>query len=544
MRRLGWTFAVALAAAAPAAMAAQEPAAVAAGARVDSVELSLDEAVGRALGQSEEIRLARSQVDLAETQVRETRAGIYPQVNANVGYTRTFASSFGGGGGITIPDSLQFRPDSTAPLAERVDYLEDNAPLAGLGGLGSLFGNLPFGQVNAYQATLSGSQVLYSGGRTGAALRIARDFREVSRLGLAEQSAEIELQVRSAYIRALLAQELAASAQQALDQAEAFLRQERLRLTAGRASELEVLRAEVSRDNLRPQLVQAQNAAELASLDLKRLVDIPLTAPLALTTRLDVPSAQALAQPAIAAEATAGRAAIEAAERQVSIAEQNIRIARGAYLPNVSMNVNYGRLLYPSSPVDLAGEWRTDWTAGFNVQIPIFSGGARAAQLQRTRVQAEQARLQLSQLREGVALQYQQAAGERERARTAIVARQTTVGAAQRVYDLTVLRYQQGLATQLEVSQSRLELLQARTNLAQAVSDFLIADASVLRATGGTTATGVAESISVQGVRPLDTTPSIPLPSSTPAAPSASTVPLGTTPATTPPVPTPPTTTP
>lgn len=538
MNRLGWVLGVALAAAVPAAGAAQEPAAAAAragGVRADSVGLSLDEAVRRALGESEEIRLARSQVELAETQVRETRAGIYPQVNAQVGYTRTFASSFSGGGGFSLPDSLQFRPDSTAPLAERLQYLEQNAPLAGLGGLGSLFGNLPFGQENAYQATLSGSQLLYSGGRTGAALRIARDYRESARLQLTEEAAEIELQVRSAYVRALLAQELAASAQQALEQAEAFLTQERLRLSAGRASELEVLRAEVSRDNLRPQLVQAQNAAQLASLDLKRLVDLPLDAPLALTTPLDVPSAEQLAQPVVAAEATARRASIAAAERQVSIAEQNIRIARGAYLPSVSMNVNYGRLLYPTSPVELNGEWRTDWTAGLTVQIPLFSGGQRAAQLQRARVQAEQARLQLSQLREGVQLQYEQAAGERERARTAIAARQTTVQAAQRVYDLTVLRYQQGLATQLEVSQARLELLQARTNLAQAVSDFLIADAGVLRATGGSTGLEAADSpVSVQGVRPLDTTPSIPLPSTPATAPQTSTPAPTTTTTTTP----------
>jgi outer membrane protein len=532
MIRLGWTLAVVLAAAAPAAGAAQVPAAGAPrvqgdGARGDSVALSLEEAVRRALGESEEVRLARSQVELAETQVREARAGIYPQVNANVGYTRTFASAFSGGGGFTLPDSLRFEPDTTAPLAERVRYLEQNAPLAGLGGLGSLFGNLPFGQANAYQATLSGSQLLYSGGRTGAALRIARDFREVARLGLVEQTAEIELQVRTAYVRALFAQELAASAQQALEQAEAFLQQERLRLSAGRASELEVLRAEVSRDNLRPQLVQAQNAAQLASLDLKRLVDLPLNAPLALTTPLDVPSAEALARPAVAAEATARRASRAAAERQVSIAEQNVRIARGASLPSVSMTMNYGRLLYPSSPFDLSGDWRTDWTGGLNVQIPLFSGGQRAAQLARARVQAEQARLQLGQLREGVQLQYEQAAGERERARTAIAARQTTVGAAQRVYDLTVLRYQQGLATQLEVSQARLELLQARTNLAQAVSDFLIADAGVLRSVGGTTA---IDGISADGVRPLDATPSIPNPAvPNPTLPATTPVPNTTT---------------
>jgi len=515
MRRLGWTLAAVLAAAAPAALGAQEPAA--AGARGDTVGLSLDEAVRRAVGQSDEVRLARSQVALAETQVREARSGVYPQLNAQLGYTRTFASSFsGGGGGFTLPDSLQFSPDSTASVEERLRYLEENAPLAGLGGLGSLFGDLPFGQENAYQATLTGSQLLYSGGRTGAALQIARDYREAASLGLREETAEIELQVRSAYIRALLAQELAASAQQALEQAEAFLQQERLRLSAGRASELEVLRAEVSRDNLRPQLVQAQNAAELALLEVKRLVDLPLDAPLALTTRLDVPSAEALAQPAIAAEAVARRASVAAAERQVSIAEQNIRIARGAFLPSVSLNMNYGRLLYPSSTFDFSGDWRTDWTAGLTVQVPIFSGGQRAAQLQRARVQADQARLQLSQLREGVQLQYEQAAGERERARTAIAARQTTVQAAQRVYDLTVLRYQQGLATQLEVSQARLELLQARTNLAQAVSDFLIADANVTRATGGS-----AGIDGMDAVQPLDATPSIPAP----AAPNPTTVP-------------------
>ena len=513
MKRLGWTFAVLLAAAAPAGVAAQQ----AAGA--DTVGLSLDEAVRRALGQSEEVRLAQSQVALAAVQVREARSGIYPQVNAQLGYTRTFASSFGGGGGITIPDSLQFSPDSTAPLPERVSYLERTAPLAGLGGLGQLFGNLPFGQANAYTATLSGSQLLYSGGRTGAALRISRDYREVAALGLVEQTAEIELQVRSAYIRALLAQELASGAGQALEQAEAFLATERLRLTAGRASELEVLRAEVSRDNLRPQLVQAQNAAELSLLDLKRLVDLPLEAPLVLTTPLDVPSAEALARPAVNAEALARRASLAAAERQVSIAEQNIRIARGAFLPSVSLNMNYGKLLYPSTPLEFNGDWRTDWTAGLVVNLPLLSGGQRGAQLARARVQADQARLQLGQLREGVQLQYAQAAAERERARTAISARQTTVGAAQRVYDLTVLRYQQGLATQLEVSQARLELLQARTNLAQAVSDFLIGDANVTRAMGGTAAMGL-----IQAPGPLDTTPSIPLPGTT-AAPTTTTPP-------------------
>jgi outer membrane protein TolC len=52
------------------------------------------------------------------------------------------------------------------------------------------------------------------------------------------------------------------------------------------------------------------------------------------------------------------------------------------------------------------------------------------------------------------------------------------------VYDLTVLRYDQGMASQLEVTDARLSLLQARANRAQAIAQYYIADASVQRARG------------------------------------------------------------
>lgn len=463
--------------AAPAAARAQAIPAAAG----DTVSLTLDAALDRALSQSDEVRLAESEVGLAGAQVRAARARALPQLSANLSYTRTFASPFGGGG-LSLPDSLGFSPDSTRTLPERVSYLERNATSAGLAGLGGLFSGLPFGQENTYVATLSGSQLLYSGGRTGAAMAIARNYRAAAELGLAEQRAEIALQVRTAYTQAQLAQELEGIARAALAQAEAFLAQERLRQRAGELSDLEVLRAEVSRDNLRPQLVQATNAAQLARLELKRLVNIPAGQPVRLTTPLEV-AAEAVAR-VDAAEATAGRASIAAAERQVAIREEQVRIARGAYLPSVSVQAHYGRQLQPTETFGLGETWRSDAAATLAVSVPIFNGGQRSAELQQARLETERARLQLAQLREGVQVQYEQAQGEAERARVAIAARETTVQSAQRVYDLTVLRYERGLATQLEVSQSRLELLQARSNLAQATADLRIALARVERAAG------------------------------------------------------------
>jgi outer membrane protein len=453
----------------------------------DTVVLTLDEALARATEQSEEVQLARSQVEIARAQVKETRAGALPQIDANLGYTRTFASQFDTGGGFELPDSLKFEPDSTAPLAERVKYLEENAENAGLSGLGLLFGNLPFGQKNTYTATLSGSQLLFSGGRTGAALEIARNFREAAEFQLTEQLAEVELQVRGAYYRALFAHELERISAAAVAQAERFQEQERLRERTGVASELDVLRAEVALANLRPQLVQASNAAELATLDLKRLLNIPLTQPLKLMTPLDVPDAERLArQDTATVEMLGRRASIAAAERNVRMRELAVRIARGAYLPEIRAGMNYGKTAFPQEIFGLGGtDWRSDWNATLTMRIPIFDGLRRGAQVDLARVQLNQAQLQLAQLREGVQLQYQQATGERQRAAATIAARQQTVAQAQRVYDLTVLRYERGLATQLEVTDSRLALLQARTNLAQALSDYYVAEATVTRALGG-----------------------------------------------------------
>ncbi|HEX7048744.1 MAG TPA: TolC family protein [Longimicrobiales bacterium] len=469
----------------PGAVRAQEPPA-AAGADTAVVRISLDEAIHHALEESQEVKMARASVEVAEAQVTAARADALPQINLSLGYTRTLASQFDTGDGFTLPDSLRFDPDPSLPLEDRVTYLEEKVPNAAFGALGGLFSDLPFGQENAYNASITASQLLYSGGRVGAALEAADHFTESARLSLAEARAEVEQQVRTAYYQALLARETETIAEEALEQAERFLSQERLRLEAGRASELEVMRAEVSRDNLRPQLVEARNAADLAMLNLKRLLDIPLTRTVELTTPLEPPPAatRTVSAPS-AVEVVEERPAVEAAERQVAIREQQVRIAKGAFLPSVSLSTAYGRQLYPASTFDFGGEWRTDWTVSIGVDIPLFQGFRRAAEVSRARAELDQARLQVEQLKESVQLDYERARAERERALSAIAARERTADVAERVYDLTVLRYEQGVATQLEVSESRLALLQARTNLAQAIADYYIADASVQRARGG-----------------------------------------------------------
>src|SRR5690606_4611534 len=201
MRRL--LAAVLLAPLVPAGLSAQEPQAQAAAART---RLSVQDALARALEQSEEVRLAQARVDEARAQARSTRSAALPQVNAQFGYTRTLRSVFQNvGGGFTLPDSMRFDPDPSLPLEDRVKYLEDKTPDAAFGALGGLFSGLPFGNEHTWVAGLSVSQPLFTGGRISSAISAAESAAEAARTALEEARAEVALEVKRAYYDALLA---------------------------------------------------------------------------------------------------------------------------------------------------------------------------------------------------------------------------------------------------------------------------------------------------------------------------------------------------
>jgi len=458
----------------PAGLAAQEPPAEAGAARI---QLSLQDALSRALEQSEEVRLAKAQVDAARAQARRARSAALPQVNAQFGYTRTLRSVFQNVGGFTLPDSLRFEPDPTLPLEERVKYLEDKTPNAALGALGGLFRNLPFGNEHTWVAGLSVSQPLFTGGRISSAISAAEAAADAASAALEEARAEIALDVKRAYYDALLASRSVEIVEMSTELAREHLEQVRLRLSAGRASELEALRAEVELENLMPQLVQARNQRDVAMLNLKRLINLPVDAEIELTTELDAQTSTGTDLVAIklpeldeAEDLLNRRAALRAAREQVTISEEQVDIARAAYLPTVALTGSLMRQAFPAGSFGFPArnDWRDDWTVGFAVQLPLFQGFKRGADVDAAKAQLRQAELQLEQLREALRLQYRQAKSELERAQAQVAAASRTVEQAERVYELTELRYREGLATQLDVSNARLALQQARINQVQA----------------------------------------------------------------------------
>jgi outer membrane protein TolC len=423
-------------------LAALFGAVAAAGVRAqEAVDLSLEEALGRLDQVSESVRVAAASVDRARGEETQARSGYYPQVGASAGYTRTLQSEF--------------------------EALQD---------LGSEFEDLPFGQANRWDLGLSFSQSLWSGGRIGGRVGAAKAGVRAAELGLAAARAAAALELTEAYFDAALTERLVSIAESTLEQADATLAQVRSAREVGERSEFDLLRAQVSRDNQRPLVVERRSARDLAQLRLAQLLELPAATRFHLTT-----DPLSLADGAFAdfAAGSGERAPLAQAIAALDAREALRRAAHGERLPDVGFSSSYGRVAYPSSGAPAWGDTRTNWTVGVGLTLPLFTGGRLRGLESAAQADLDAAKARQQQVRELADLESQQVDSLLSSAQALWEASAGTVEQAKRAYEIAELRYREGLSTQVELSDSRLALEVADATRAVAARNLAVARARV-----------------------------------------------------------------
>ena len=451
--------------------------------------LTLDDAIRLALERSEQVAAAQAGTDRARAGQQRAASERLPQVYASVSYDRTLASEFSGlfSGGSSTPSCDPFTPRPAAPLADRVAEIERAIDCGAVGSVfsGASFENLPFGRENIYRFGLSVSQSLYSGGRITAQRRLAAIGREAADLGVESARAQAILDVTQAFYDAALSDRLVEIAEAALSQAESTLARVTLGREAGRQPEFDRLRAQVDRDNQRPAVIRARSQRTLAYLRLRQILELPAALPLAVTANLDdaaLPPPAWFAARLEAAPAELDPASVEARipvrqfAASVRAGEETVRIATSQRRPSVSASSLLSRVGYPSSLWPNA-DYRTNWTVGLSVQVPLYTGGRIAADQAIARADLARSGAQLKLAREYAWLDGQAALEAVGAARAAWEASAGTVQQAERAYGIAELRYREGISTQLELSDARLLLQQAQANRAVAARDFQVARA-------------------------------------------------------------------
>lgn len=422
----------------------------------DTLRLTLNAAVQRALAQGEEMRLAQAQVTQTNGQVRQAFADALPQITGTVTYTRQFASIYQSLGGSGNGGDTTFT---------------------------NLFKNSPFGAPNSWVFQVTGSQLLFSGGKVGAGLAAAKLARQAARYSRDQSANDIAFQVKQAYLNALYTKRLWEVAASAVQEARDQLRQVRLLHQAGTRAEYDLLRAQVDAANQEPVLVQAANNFDIAMLDLKRLINVPFEQPLVMTTSL---ISQDGTIPVVTdSDLAAGDApALAAADATVRMQRDLVRVAKADRWPTLSVSSTFSEQAFPTQILPFEAPLRRNWNAAVTLSIPIFHGLRAEGEIEQYRAQLARAEASRDQLREQNARDVAQAKAEMRRTQVLLLARGATVDQASQARHIAQVRYTNGLATQLEVSDARLLLEQAQVNQAQAMRDYLTSIAQLERALG------------------------------------------------------------
>jgi len=435
------------------------------GAPSDTLRLSIEEAVTRAVRQSDEARLAAAQLDVTEAQITTARASGLPQLRLNGAYTQVI----------------------------------ENARANIVGSV--------FGQSFTYNTNANISQTIFQGGRIFAGTRAAADARRAARFDQSETRARISVDVQRAYFQALLSDRLYEIQVRNLALAEERLKQVERLESGGRAARYDVLRARVERTNLEPALIQAGSDRELAILQVKQILNIPTAQPVVLTSALDPDALQAfIATVANDSSADPVRASVRSAESILEARSEGIKVARADLLPTVSAFFQTGYLALPSNngvptvwgqasnslcPAGAPATricqnngWFPDRNFGLQISWPLFDGLRAKGNIDLAQAQRRIAEVQLSQEREQVQIERAQARAEFARARAAYDAQRDNAREAEEAYRLAALRFERGLDTQLDASAVQLQLLVAQTNEARSIFDLYMAAADLARARG------------------------------------------------------------
>ncbi|HEY0019895.1 MAG TPA: TolC family protein [Longimicrobium sp.] len=494
MHTITWPGRIARGAALLAALAVAAPAAAQPGLAGSARPLTLEDALRLAEDASEPVQIARAGLTRSRGQLVQARSARLPQLNGSLSYSRALASQFEGLGGgapvdTTAPPPPQncgrYVPNPALPLEARVDSLEHALDCTANGGASpfSGFGDLGFGSENTWQIGLSLSQAVFNP-RIGAQNRIAEAGRTRAEIELNSQRAQLAMDVTQAYYDAALADRLVRIAEATFAQADTTLAQVRLAQQVGNQPEFDVLRAQVQRDNQLPLVIQRRADRDLAYTRLRLLLDMPGDAPLALTTTLEdtraVPVARFAADEGLLGDTSVvNRAPVQQAATLVTVQESSLRIARAQRLPTVNLTSQYGRVAYPGGLLPEPDQFRTNWTVGAQLSVPIFTGGRIRGDELVAEADLLEAQARLRQAQDAASLDTRTAVERLQQARAQLQASTGVVEQAARAYSIAQVRYREGLSTQVELADSRILLQQAQANRAVAARDVQIAQARV-----------------------------------------------------------------
>ncbi|MCH8494644.1 MAG: TolC family protein, partial [Balneolales bacterium] len=181
---------------------------------------------------------------------------------------------------------------------------------------------------------------------------------------------------------------------------------------------------------------------------------------------------------------------LRSTEIKITNASQNLRIARGAYLPTLSVSAslssgysdqfreatldNQGNITRQTVDFfDQFSDRNRSRQVGFNLQIPIFNRFATSRQVQIGQIQYKNAVIELEAKRLEIYQEVRQAYNDYIAASQQLNTTERSLIAATKAFETEQERYRVGASTLIELTRAEAEFVSASSNRVQSVYRFV-----------------------------------------------------------------------
>jgi outer membrane protein len=420
----------------------------AAPAQTPPVMLTLDDAIARAMETSHRLGEARARERAAQATIDVRRAAERPTVTVNGGYTRTnHVDEFG-------------VPQPNGQLRVIYPDIPDN-----------------------YLTRAAFQWPIYTSGRLDALERAAEAEARAAGAEIQVARADLRLEVTRTYWALGTANESVHVLQEALERAEAHLRDVKAMFEQGLIPPNDVSLVESQRSRQRVQLIEAENLRRSVTEDLKRLTGLETDAAITPSTAASGATASRAAgdQVPTALKQRAERTVL--AER-VTAAEDREKAAAAGRKPTIAFSgafdyANPNPRIFPRTD-----EWRHSWDLSVSVNYPLWDAGRSKAEAAEAAATASAVRERLADLDALIAVDVRQRQFDIDSATAAIAAAEDAVGSAQEARRVVGERFRVGVATSTDVLDAQVALLQAELDRTRSVANLRLAEARLDRALG------------------------------------------------------------
>ncbi len=412
---------------------------------------SLEDCVRIAQRDNPDAIAAARQVDAARGGVTSAQAGFLPQVGASGNYLRREA---------------RFASEASQDPNRRPDD---------------------------YSLSARVTQNLYSAGRVRAQVDIAKRSTLAAEMAYKAALETVALAARTAALQVLLAEANLGVRQEGVDILGRQLESARGQFNAGQVPQINVSRVEVNVANERPALYQTQSEIAQAYLALAQAMGVayppgstrpPFRVRGSLETMPAPPSLDVALH-----RAEVQRPELASRRLELDNANRQITVDKAATRPRVDVFAGYDVFSEPS--LSATRDYYNGYTVGVQGAWQVFDGGATLGRVRADRARVLAAAEGLRQQRLTVQAEVRLAYEAIDQARATLRAVEGNVGLARESLGLVNTNVGVGLASQLEVLQSRLDLTRAQTTRLAALFGYRLALARLDRAMGETAPSGL-----------------------------------------------------